>query len=282
VDVDLEKFFDRVNHDVLMGRLAKRLVDQRMLRVIRRYLEAGVMAFGVVIERQEGTPQGGPLSPLLANVLLDEVDKELEARGHAFCRYADDCNVYVRSERAGHRVMRMLKRCFAKLHLRVNDAKSAVARPGDRKFLGFTITVDSEGTVRRTIAPKALTELKNRIRQVTRLVGGRTLAKVVAELRGYLTGWKEYFQLSEDQPSVLRGVDKWIRRRLRAYVITQWKGQGRTAYDRLRAMGIDPRSAREGAAHCHRYWAASRHPAIQRALPTRHFDDLGLPRLAPR
>ncbi len=280
VDVDLEKFFDRVNHDVLMGRLAKRVEDKRMLRVIRQYLGAGIMVSGVVMERHEGTPQGGPLSPLLANVLLDEVDKELEARGHAFCRYADDCNVYVRSERAGRRVMQHLTRRLARLHLRVNEEKSAVARPWDRKFLGFTLTVDASGTVRRTIAPQALTALKDRVREMTRIVGGRSIAAMVGDMRGYLVGWKAYFQLAENAPYVLQSIDAWIRRRLRACVIAQWK-TARTAYTRLRALGLDPRSARAGAAHCHHRWACSRHAPIQRALPNRYFDQIGLPRLVP-
>jgi group II intron reverse transcriptase/maturase len=182
VDVDLEKFFDRVNHDVLMGRLAKRIEDRRLLGLIRRYLSAGVLANGVVTERYEGTPQGGPLSPLLANVLLDEVDKELEKRGHAFVRYADDCNVYVRSQRAGERVMQTLRRLYAKLHLRINESKSAVARVQDRKFLGYTFWVSPKGEIRRTIASKALDTMKERVRRMTSRVRGRSLAQVCGDL----------------------------------------------------------------------------------------------------
>lgn len=278
VDVDLEKFFDRVNHDVLMGRLAKRMGDVRLLGLIRRYLEAGLMADGVVTERHEGTPQGGPLSPLLANVLLDDVDQELERRGHAFCRYADDCNVYVRSKRAGEDVMRTLRRLYAKLRLRVNEAKSAVARPWGRKFLGYSFWVAQGGEVKRSVAPQALGALRERVRSITRRRGGRSMESVVTELRGYLIGWKEYFRLTET-PGILRHLDGWVLHRLRAVQLKQWK-RGTTVYRELRARNVSKRVAQAGAAHAHRWWRTAAHGALHTALPARHFDALGVPRLA--
>ena len=215
VDMDLEAFFDRVNHDVLMGRLAKRIQDRRVLGLIRRFLEAGVMAEGVVMERGEGTPQGGPLSPLLANVLLDEVDKELEKRGHAFVRYADDCNVYVRSHRAGQRVMELLRRLYGRLQLRVNESKSAVDLAERRKILGYSFCGGPDQTVKLRVAGKALATLKARIRWITRRTGGRSMARVIGELREYLPGWSNYFSLAET-PTTLADMDKWIRHRLRS------------------------------------------------------------------
>jgi group II intron reverse transcriptase/maturase len=190
VDVDLERFFDQVNHDVLMGKLAKRIADARVLRLVRRYLEAGIMVNGVVQERHEGTPQGGPLSPLLANVLLDDVDQELERRGHRFVRYADDCNVYVRSRRAGERVLQGLISLYAGLHLRVNAAKSAVARVWERTFLGYSFWVAAGRMVKRRVSPKALKAMQERVRGITSRSGGRSLVQVVAALRSYLVGWK--------------------------------------------------------------------------------------------
>jgi group II intron reverse transcriptase/maturase len=264
VDVDLEKFFDRVNHDVLMGKLAKRIGDRRLLGLIRRYLEAGVMADGVVVERYEGTPQGGPLSPLLANVLLDEVDQELEKRGHAFARYADDCNVYVQSKRAGERVMQALRGLYARLKLRVNESKSAVARPWDRKFLGYSFWVAKGREVKRRVAPKALAAMKDRVRQITSRSGGRSMESVIAELRAYLLGWREYFRLA-DTPKVLRELDEWIRHRLRAIQLKQWK-RGRTIYRELCARGLYPDKAAVVAANARRWWKnASR--AVHIALP---------------
>jgi group II intron reverse transcriptase/maturase len=277
VDVDLEKFFDRVNHDVLMGRLAKRIEDRRLLGLLRRYLNAGVMANGVVMERHEGTPQGGPLSPLLANVLLDEVDKELEKRGHAFVRYADDCNVYVQSQRAGERVMQTLRRMYAKLHLRVNESKSAVARAQDRKFLGYTFWVSPKGEVRRTIASKALDAMKQRVRRLTSRARGRSLAQVCQDLRAYLPGWKAYFRL-EELPGVFRDLDGWIRHRLRALQLKHWR-QGTTIFRELRKRGMSPRDARRVAANASRWWHNSK-MLINVALPNKFFDGLGLPRLA--
>jgi group II intron reverse transcriptase/maturase len=279
VDVDLEKFFDRVNHDVLMSRLEKRIGDRRLLRVIRRYLEAGMLADGVVVERHEGTPQGGPLSPLLANVLLDEIDRKLERSGHAFVRYADDCNVYVRSKRAGERVMERLRKLFAKLRLKVNEDKSAVARAWDRKFLGYSFWVGRGREVKRRVAPKALTQFKERVRQITRRNGGRSLPKVVEELRAYLLGWKAYFQLA-DTPGVFRGLDQWIARRLRMVRLKQWK-RGRTAYREMRTRGVPDQLARAAAAHTRRWWRLSAHGALHTALPGKLFEQMGLPRLSP-
>jgi len=276
VDVDLERFFDRVNHDLLMGRLAKRLADKRVLRLIRRYLEAGVMMHGTVMERHEGTPQGGPLSPLLANVLLDEVDKELEKRGHAFVRYADDGNVYVRSRRAGERVMALLRRLYGGLRLRVNESKSAVARVWGRKFLGFSFWVAPGGTVKARVAKKALGVMKERVRRLTRRTCGQSLEQVVEDLRPYLLGWKQYYRLAET-PRIFRGLDEWIRHRLRAIQLKQWK-RGRTTYRALVARGVGPDLAAQVAANTRCWWRNSA-MAIHLALPNRLFDELGLPRL---
>ena len=277
VDVDLEKFFDRVNHDVLMGRLERRIGDKRMLGLIRRYLEAGIMANGVATERYEGTPQGGPLSPLLANVLLDEVDKELEKRGHAFVRYADDCNVYVRSWRAGERVMRTLRGLYARLRLRVNEAKSAVARPWDRKFLGYSFWVAPGKVVKRRVAPKALEEMKRRVRQITRRSGGRSMLRVFAELRGYLLGWREYFRLSET-PRIFRDLDEWVRHRLRMVQLKQWR-RGKTIYREMKRLGANDQAARRVAANSRRWWCNSA-KLLHTVLPTSYYDREGVPRLA--
>jgi len=278
VDVDLEKFFDRVHHDILMDRLAKRVADKRVLRLIRRYLQAGIMAHGVHSERSEGTPQGGPLSPLLANVLLDEVDRELEKRGHAFARYADDCNVYVRSRRAGEDGVQALRRLYAKLRLKINDAKSAVARPWDRKFLGYSFWVAPGHTVKRRVAPAALGAMKEWVRALTARNRGRRFATIVAELRGYLAGWKAYFRLA-DTPKIFCDLDKWIRRRLRLVCLKQWK-RGTTAFRELRARGVPGRVAAQAASHVYRWWRTANHTALHIALPAAYFDRLGLPRLA--
>ncbi len=233
VDVDLEKFFDRVNHDILMDRLAKRIQDKQVLRLIRRYLQAGVMAHGVCSQRDEGTPQGGPLSPLLANVLLDEVDRELERRGHKFVRYADDCNVYVNSRRAGQRVLGALRACYAKLALKVNEAKTAVAPVWGRKFLGYCMRPAKAGP-KLAVAPQALDKLRERVRQLTRRSRGRSLEQVAADLRAYVPGWKAYFQLAQT-PTVMQALDRWLRHRLRAVQLAQWK-RGPTAYRALRRL----------------------------------------------
>ncbi len=277
VDVDLEKFFDRVNHDVLMGKLSVRIEDKRMLGLIRHYLEAGIMANGVVVERIEGTPQGGPLSPFLANVLLDEVDKELEKRGHAFVRYADDCNVYVRSRRAGDDVMKTLRRLYERLRLRVNEAKSAVARPQDRKFLGYSFWYAKGGVVKRRVARKALEAMKTRVREITTRNGGRSIAVVIAEMRSYLAGWKQYFRLA-DTPRIFNGLDEWIRRRLRLVQLKQWK-QGTTVYRELQARGVSGHVAALAARFARNWWRVAGHKALQIALPTSYYDRMGVPRL---
>jgi group II intron reverse transcriptase/maturase len=276
VDVDLEKFFDRVNHDILMGKLAKRLEDKRVLRLIRRYLEAGVMLNGVVMERHEGTPQGGPLSPLLANVLLDDVDKELEKRGHAFVRYADDGNVYVRSRRAGERVMALLGRLYGRLRLRINESKSAVARFRERKFLGFAFWVAPGKKIRLRVADQALDEMRGRVRRLTRRTCGRSLRQIVQDLRPYLRGWKNYFQLA-DTPGIFHIQDEWIRHRLRAIQLKQWK-RGRTTFRELVSRGVPPALAARVAVNTRRWWMKSARN-LNPALPTHLFDRLGLPRL---
>jgi group II intron reverse transcriptase/maturase len=277
VDVDLEKFFDRVNFDVLMGRLEKRIADKRMLRIIRRFLRAGIMVNGVVVEKHEGTPQGGPLSPLLANVLLDEVDKELEARGLCFVRYADDCNVYVGSRRAGEDVMAMLKEQYERLHLKLNESKSAVARPQERKFLGYSFWYGPKSEVRRRVASKALEKLKERIREITTRNGGRSVTAVIAELRSYLTGWKAYFRLAQT-PGVLADLDGWIRRKLRVLQLKQWK-RGTTAFRELRKLGAAEDVAARVAKYLRRWWANSG-MLVNTVLNTRYYDRLGLPRLS--
>ncbi len=278
VDVDLEKFFDRVNHDVLMGKLQNRIADRRMLGIIHRYLRAGMMADGIVMKRQEGTPQGGPLSPLLANVLLDEVDKELEWRGHCFVRYADDCNVYVRSRRAGDRVLNALRQRYAKLRLRVNEEKSTVARVSSRKFLGYSFWVAQGGVVKLRVAPDALEEMKQRVREITSRNGGRSMTQVCSMLGRYLRGWKEYFKLAET-PGILAQMDGWIHRRLRMMQLKQWK-RGRTARRALRALGLPEWLAQKGSGFAKRWWWASALGAMHTALPGSYFERLGVPRLA--
>jgi len=276
VDVDLEKFFDRVNHDVLLGRLAKRLDDRRVLGLIRRYLEAGMLANGLAMERHEGTPQGGPLSPLLANVLLDEVDKQLEKRGHAFVRYADDCNVYVRSRRAGERVLALLRRLYTGLRLRINESKSAVAPVWNRKLLGYSFWMAREQVVKRRVAAQAIAALKEQVRRLTRRTVGRSIAQVCERLRSYLTGWKQYFRLAET-PRIFSDLDEWIRHRLRAIHLKHW-GRGRVVYRELRARGLSQRVAAQVAAHTRRWWWTSAQ-LIHVAFPIRYFDELGVPRL---
>lgn len=278
VDVDLEKFFDRVNHDVLMGRLARRISDKRVLRLCRRYLEAGVLADGVVLERHEGTPQGGPLSPLLANVLLDELDKKLEQRGHAFVRYADDLRVFMGSKKAGQRVMNSLVRLFGKLRLCVNESKSAVDRVWNRPFLGFSFWVGRGRKVRTRISRESIKAMKARVRRLTSRVCGRSMEQVVSELRAYLLGWRGYFGRVQT-PGVLRMLDAWIRRRLRAIQLKQWK-RGKTTFQELVARGLSRRTAMKVAVNTRRWWHNSA-MAINIALPNRDFHRLGLPNLAP-
>jgi RNA-directed DNA polymerase len=276
VDVDLEKFFDRVNHDILMDRLAKRIADKAVLRLIRRYLEAGILAHGIAQERAEGTPQGGPLSPLLANVLLDEVDRELERRGHKFVRYADDCNVYVTSMRAGHRVLARLMRCYARLRLKVNETKSAVASVWGRKFLGYCFWIAPKGEVRCAVAKEALLRYKQRIRQITRRQTGRSMHAIAQELREYMPGWKAYFHLAQT-PKVWRELDEWLRHRMRAVQLKQWT-RGPTTYRALRLLGANEQLAQRIAGNAHRWWHNSA-LGLNRVLTIVHFDRLGVPRL---
>jgi RNA-directed DNA polymerase len=277
VDVDLERFFDRVNHDILMDRLAKRIADKRVLRLIRRYLQAGILAHGVHSERFEGTPQGGPLSPLLANVLLDEVDRELERRGHKFVRYADDCNVYVRSLKAGERVLKALRGCYAKLALRVNESKTAVALVWGRKFLGYCFWTTPTGEVRRAVAQQALAKMQERIRQLTRRTRGRSLQQIAHDLRGYVPGWKAYFRLAQT-PRVMREMDQWLRHRLRAIQLKQWR-RGPTMFRELRKLGAPAALAARIAGNARRWWRNSA-MGLNRVMPIAYFDRLGVPRFS--
>jgi RNA-directed DNA polymerase len=276
VDVDLEKFFDRVHHDILIDRLRKRVADAGVIRLVRAYLSSGIMDGGVFMERSEGTPQGGPLSPLLANVLLDEVDKELERRGHAFVRYADDANVYVRSRRAGKRVMALLLKLYGRLRLKVNQAKSAVASVFQRKFLGFSFWAAAGGKIKRRVADKAMRTFKHRVRKLTRRSGGRSIAQVVERLRSYVWGWKGYFRLA-DTPKVWRELDQWIRHRMRAIQIKQWR-RGTTIYRELLARGARPEVTLLVAGNSSRLWRNSGTP-LNGVLDLSWADQLGIPRL---
>jgi RNA-directed DNA polymerase len=279
VDIDLEKFFDQVNHDKLMGRVAKRVSDKRMLRLIRAFLNAGVMENGLVGPTEEGTPQGGPLSPLLSNLVLDELDRELERRGHRFVRYADDSNVYVRSRRAGERVMESISDFIKrKLKLKVNRDKSAVDRPSQRKFLGFSFTPGS--MPKRRIAPKAVKRFKERIRELTRRTRGVSLDGMVEQLSAYLRGWLGYFAFCET-PSVLADLESWIRRRLRCVAWKQWK-RGKTRFAELRKRGVNKDLAAQTAGSAHGPFRLSRSPALSFALPDAYFRSLGLPKLEVR
>src|ERR1700757_2682995 len=279
VDLDLEKFFDRVNHDSLMARVAARVTDKRVLKLIRAFLKAGLMEDGLVSPVDEGTPQGGPLSPLLSNLVLDELDRELERRGHRFVRYADDCNIYVSSERAGQRVMESVTRFIThRLKLKVNQAKSAVARPGQRKFLGFSFTGEREP--RRRIAPKAIARFKERVREQTRRTRGVSLRQMVKELTAYLRGWLGYFGDCQT-PSVLQRLETWLRRRLRSAVWKQWK-QGRTRFRELRKGGVGKDLAAQTAGSPHGPWRIANSPALAIALPNAYFAQLGLPPMVVR
>src|SRR6266550_2716256 len=276
VDLDLEKFFDRVNHDKLMGQIAKQVEDKRLLKLIRAFLNAGVMENGLVSPSVGGTPQGGPLSPLLSNLVLDELDRELKRRGHRFVRYADDCNIYVRSERAGQRVMESITRFITqKLKLKVNEAKSAVARPQERKFLGFSFTDGPE--IKRTIAPKALERFKHRIREVTLRAKGVSLETTIAELASYLRGWRNYFGFCET-PYVLIQLTRWVRLRLRAAMWRQWKTPRRRRAALL-ALGVRPRLAKNTAGSGLGPWYLARAKALSVGLSNAHFTSLGLPTL---
>ena len=277
VDIDLEKFFDRVNHDRLMARLAKRISDKRMLKLIRAVLTAGVMEDGLVSPVDEGTPQGGPLSPLLSNIVLDELDRELEKRGHRFVRYADDCNIYVRSVRAGERVMESVSDFLhRKLKLKVNASKSAVDRPSKRKFLGFSFTASAK----RRIAPKAIQRYKDRIRELTRRTRGVSIETMAEQLTVYLRGWKNYFGIC-DTPSVLEKLEQWTRRRLRSVIWKQWKC-GSVRFAELRQRGVGVPLAAQTAGSAHGPWRIANSPALTIALPNAYFDSLGLPRLVAR
>ena len=275
VDLDLEKFFDRVNHDMLMARIAARVSDKRVLKLIRAFLNAGVMEDGLVHPVDEGTPQGGPLSPLLSNLVLDDLDKELSRRGHRFCRYADDCNIYVRSRRAGERVMASVTKFLTqKLKLKVNEAKSAVALPEERKFLGFTIANDG---AERRIAPKALRKFKVKIRDMTSRTRGRSLEQIVEDLTPYVVGWRGYFGFCQT-PRELTKLEAWIRRRLRSYLWRQWRN-GHNRFKELRRRGVSKFHAAVAASSPTGCWRMSSHPSVQQALRNHVFDDLGLPRL---
>lgn len=252
VDVDLAKFFDRVNHDILIDRLCKRIDDVGVIRLIRAYLNAGIMDGGVVVDRDLGTPQGGPLSPLLANVLLDEVDKALQARGYSFARYADDCNVYVGSIKAGERVMGYLRKLYTGLKLQINEAKSAVASVFGRKFLGYALWVAKGKEVKCKVADKPLQNFKARIRQFTRRSGGRSMAQVVEKLRPYVLGWKAYFGMAQT-PRVWRELDEWLRHRLRAIQLKHWK-RPQAIYRGLKALGAKENVSRQVAANSRRWW----------------------------
>jgi RNA-directed DNA polymerase len=276
VDLDLEKFFDRVNHDKLMGQIAKRVEDKRLLKLIRAFLNAGVMENGLVSPSVEGTPQGGPLSPLLSNLVLDELDRELERRGHRFVRYADDSNIYVRSERAGQRVMESITQFITqKLKLKVNEAKSAVARPQERKFLGFSFSAGPE--VKRVIAPKALNRFKRRIREITRRAKGVSMKTTMEELVPYMRGWCNYFGFCET-PVVLQYLTRWVRLRLRAALWRQWKTQRRRRAELIR-LGVSERLASNTAGSGRGPWYLARSRALSVGLSNAYFRSLGLPSL---
>jgi RNA-directed DNA polymerase len=277
VDVDLAKFFDRVNHDILIDRLKKRIDDAGVIRLIRAYLNAGIMDSGVVNERHMGTPQGGPLSPLLANVLLDEVDKVLEARGYSFARYADDCNVYVGSTKAGERVMALLRKLYAGLKLQINEAKSAVASAFGRKFLGYALWVAKGKEVKCKVAEKPMQDFKARVRQLTRRSGGRSMEQVVEKLRSYLLGWKAYFELAQT-PRVWRELDEWLRHRLRAIQLKHWK-RSAAIYRGLKALGATDAVAQRVAGNSRCWWRNSA-MLLNSVLTVAYFDSLGLPRLS--
>ena len=276
VDLDLEKFFDRVNHDVLMARVARRVKDKRVLGVIRRFLQAGIMLDGVVSPRLEGTPQGGPLSPLLSNILLDDLDKELERRGHRFVRYADDCNVYVRSRAAGERVLASLERFLSRrLHLRINRAKSAVARPWNRKFLGYSVTVHRQPRLR--VASQSVARLKAKLRPILRAGRGRSVGRVCRELSRVVRGWVAYYRLAEVK-APFEQLDQWIRRKLRCILWRQWK-RPRTRFRELCRRGLDPERARRSAGNGRGPWWNAGSSHMNSAVPTRYLRALALPSL---
>lgn len=273
VDLDLEKFFDRVNHDILMSRVARKVKDKRVLFLIRRYLQANIMIGGIETIRSEGTPQGGPLSPLLSNILLDDLDKELEKRGHSFCRYADDCNIYVKSEEAGNRVMTSIKEFLQRhLKLKVNEEKSAVARPWNRKFLGYSMTVSKETKLK--VSPKAVERLKDKMKEKFRQGRGRNLAKFIVELKPMLIGWVNYFKLAEIK-STFEELDGWIRRKLRC-IIWRQKKRRNARVKMLIATGIGEERATESAGNGRGAWWNAGASHMNEAFPKSFFDGLGL------
>ena len=272
IDMDLEKFFDRVNHDKLMSKVRKRVSDRRVYALIWRFLRSGIEHEGKLLITEEGTPQGGPLSPLLANLMLDTLDRELERRGHRFVRYADDCNIYVRSKRAGSRVLRSISQFLSRhLKLSVNEAKSAVDRPWKRQFLGFTFSLK----LNRRISSKSIKRFKNRIREITCRVRGRRIEVIVKELRRFMLGWQAYFNFTEVR-SILKELDSWVKRRLRCYLWKQW---GRRGYRELLKRGVSRDLAWNTAKSAHGPWRLSRSPGLAFALTAKYFASLGLPRL---
>ena len=276
VDLDLEKLFDRVSHDKLMAAIAWRVTDKRVLRLIGAFLKVGVMENGLVSPAEERTPQGGPLSPLLSNIVLDELDRELERRKHRFVRYADDCNIHVRSRRAGQRVMTNVTRFLTRrLKLKVNEAKSAVARPEERKFLGFSFSSNKEP--KRRISPKALLRCKQKIRELTRQTRGISLEQMIKELAAYLSGWKNYFGFCQTT-WILRNLDHWIRRTLRSTIWKQWK-RGAVRFRELRRRGVSTSLAAKAAGSAHGPWRLAHSPALAVDLPNAYFALLGLPNL---
>lgn len=275
VDIDLEKFFDRVNHDKLMSELFKRIKDTRVLKLIRSYLDAGAICNGLFVVTEEGTPQGGPLSPLLSNIMLDLLDKELEQRGHKFVRYADDCNIYVRTKKAGERVMASVSNFIEKkLKLKVNQEKSAVGKPSQRKFLGFTIAAfGQDERARICISQESLVRVKNRIREIIAMTRGVSIEVVLQHLRNYLGGWKGYYGHIET-PTILQSLDKWIRRRIRCYILHQW-GKGSGAYKALRAKGLSHEEAWMVAWSSRGYWRTSRSKFVHKALGNKYLEQIG-------
>ena len=279
VDIDLEKFFDRVNHDKLMGLLAKQIEDKRLLKLIHKYLKTGIMINGVVTDNEEGTPQGGPLSPLLSNIVLDELDKELEKRGHQFVRYADDCNIYVKTPKAGNRVMRSVTSYIeGKLKLKVNGNKSAVDRPWRRKFLGFSFTKHREPKVR--IAKASVNRMKDKIRDITSRKRPYSMEVRIQKLNQYLMGWCGYFALA-DTPSVFKSLESWIRRRLRMCVWKSWKKPS-TKVRKLTGLGVPKGKAHEWGNSRKGYWRISKSPILHRALGNSYWSSQGLKSLVSR
>ncbi|VEF49429.1 transposase [Bacillus freudenreichii] len=279
IDIDLEKFFDRVNHDRLMGTLAKRIEDRRLLRLIRKYLKSGIMIDGVVTTSEEGTPQGGPLSPLLSNIVLDELDKELEERGHKFVRYADDCNIYVKTKKAGNRVMSSVTSFIeGKLKLKVNPNKSEVDRPWKRKFLGFSFTNGKEAKVR--IAKESVKRFKNKIREITSRRKPYPMDYRIKKLNQYLMGWCGYFALA-DTPSLFIKFDSWIKRRLRMCIWKNWK-KPRTKVRKLIGLGVPIGKAYEWGNSRKSYWRISKSPILHRTLGNSYWNSQGLKSLISR